>query len=121
MHTVIETREYLASADYEGVTEDERAAIAVYIAQSPTSGDVMKDTGGARKVRIAAKGKGKSGGFRVITFFGGHDIPVFLLDIYSKGTKENLSQAQRNAMRKFLTVLPATWRAAAARARRQRE
>jgi len=71
-----------------------------------------QDTGGARKVRIAAKGRGRSGGYRIITFFGGDDIPVFLLKIYSKGTKSNLSQAERNELRQVLTGLPAAWRAA---------
>jgi len=46
----------------------------------------------------------------VISFFAADDIPVFLLDVYSKDTQGNLSQAQRNELRKLLTALPRVWR-----------
>jgi hypothetical protein len=54
--------------------------------------------------------KGKSGGYRIITFYADEDIPVFLLDIYSKDTQANLSQAERNELREILTALPQVWR-----------
>jgi hypothetical protein len=115
MHTVIETPAFLASAADEGIGEDDRLAIVSYIAGDPKAGDVMAGTGGARKVRVAGRGKGKSGGYRVITFFGGDDIPVFLLDVYGKDSQANLSKADRNELRKILTALPKEWRAATAK------
>ena len=119
MQTVIETPAYLASADEEGLTESERAAIASALARNPAVGDLMPGTGGARKVRFSGRGKGKSGGYRVITFYGGEDIPVFLLDVYGKGSRANLSKAARNELRTVLTALPRAWREQAkARARR---
>lgn len=66
------------------------------IAENPDVGVEMKGTGGARKIRFAGREKGKSGGYRVITFFAGTDIPVFLLAIFSKGEKANLLQSERN-------------------------
>jgi hypothetical protein len=111
VHTVIETPAFLASARDEGIDDDERTNIVTYIATSPRAGDVVQGTGGARKVRIAGRGKGKSGGYRVITFYAEEDIPVFLLDVYSKGGKTNLSKAERNELRAVLTALPAKWRA----------
>jgi hypothetical protein len=110
MHTVIETPAFLASAADERIGEDEREAIVSYVAANPDAGDVMPGTGGARKVRFAGRGKGKSGGYRVITFYAAYDIPVFLLDVYSKDAQANLSQAQRNELRKTLTALPRAWR-----------
>ncbi|WP_349963384.1 type II toxin-antitoxin system RelE/ParE family toxin [Rhizobium sp. ZPR3] len=110
MHTVIETPAYLASAKDESVTEDERNAIVSYLAANPDAGVIMSGTGGARKLRFAARGKGKSGGYRIITFYADEDIPVFLLDIYSKDTQANLSQAERNELREILTALPQAWR-----------
>ena len=68
-------------------------------------------TGGARKVRFAGRGKGKSGGYRVVTYFAGEDIPVFLLALFSKGERENLSKAERNALRKELAGIAADYRA----------
>ncbi|NSZ10123.1 MULTISPECIES: type II toxin-antitoxin system RelE/ParE family toxin [Agrobacterium] len=110
MHSVVETPAYLASAKDENVSEAERAAIIDYIAANPDAGAIMAGTGGARKLRFAGRGKGKSGGFRIITFYAAEDIPVFLLDIYSKDTQANLSKAEQNQLRQVLTVLPDLYR-----------
>jgi hypothetical protein len=111
VQTVIETPAFLASTRDEGMGEDERGRMVSAIARNPEMGEVMPGTGGARKIRFAGRGKGKSGGYRVITFFGGGDMPVFLLDVYGKGTQANLSQAERNELRSILTELPRQWRA----------
>lgn len=110
MHTVVETPAFLASAKDEGISNEERMAIVNIIAGDPASGAIMKGTGGARKARVAKRGGGKSGGYRVITFFAGEDMPVFLLDIYSKDSQANLSTAERNELRSILTDLPRVWR-----------
>lgn len=110
MHTVIEMHGYLSSAKDENVTEEERSEIVSFIASNPDAGDIMAGTGGARKVRFGGRGKGKSGGYRIVTFYAAEDMPVFLLDIYSKDTQANLSKADRNELRKILTSLPQLWR-----------
>ena len=110
MQAVIETPAYLTSVKEEGVTDHEREEIVSFIAKNPTAGELMVGTGGARKLRVAGRGKGKSGGYRVITFYAADDIPVFLLDIYSKDSQANLSNAERNELRKILTDLPRVWR-----------
>jgi hypothetical protein len=110
VHTVIETPAFLTSAAEEGISEAERAEIVAYIAANPDAGEIMAGTGGARKVRVAGRGKGKSGGYRVITFYADGDIPVFLLDVYSKASQANLSKADRNELKKVLTALPKAWR-----------
>jgi mRNA-degrading endonuclease RelE of RelBE toxin-antitoxin system len=69
MQTVIETSSYLADAKAAPLTEAERDAIVDMIASNPEAGDEITGTGGARKVRVAGRGKGKSGGYRVITFY----------------------------------------------------
>jgi len=69
MHTVVETPSYLASAKEEKMTEAEMKAAVDLIAANPEAGDVIVGAGGCRKVRIAGKGKGKSGGYRVVTYF----------------------------------------------------
>jgi hypothetical protein len=111
MHTVIETPAYLASAREVGLTNEERDEIVTYLARQPDAGDLIPGTGGARKLRFAGRSKGKSGGYRVITFFADEEIPVFLLDIYGKDSRANLSQTGRNELRKMLTALPRAWRA----------
>lgn len=110
MQTVIETPAYLSSAKDEKMSDSDKQHIIDYLAENPDAGDLMSGTGGARKVRIAGNGGGKSGGYRVITFYAAHDIPVFLLDVYSKSDQENLSDAEKNELRKILTSLPREWR-----------
>jgi len=68
------------------------------IATDPMLGDAIIGSGGCRKVRFAGRGKGKSGGYRVITFFSGPDIPAFLLTVFGKGEKSTLSDGEVNAL-----------------------
>ena len=108
MQTVIETPSYLRAAKQAGVSDSEREAIVDMLAADPLAGDVMPGCGGARKVRVAGKGKGKSGGYRVISFYGGHTIPVFLLTLFAKGEKVSLSKEERNAISERVKLLPAS-------------
>ena len=105
MHTVIETTAYLRAAHDAGLNESERDAIVTMIANDPAAGDEIVGTGGCRKVRVAGRGKGKSGGYRLITFFSGADIPVYLVTIFSKGQRSDLSAAERNGLAKFVRTL----------------
>ena len=63
--TVIETPVFTKKAA-DLLTDDEREEFAVFISQNPTSGSVVKGSGGVRKIRWARSGSGKSGGVRVI-------------------------------------------------------
>lgn len=100
MHTVVETPEYLSAARKAGMTDAERESAVSFLASKPDAGDIIPGTGGCRKVRIAKEGKGKSGGYRVITYYTVEDEPVFLLTVISKGRQANLSSAQKNELKK---------------------
>lgn len=104
METVVETSAYLAAAKDAGMTDDERIAAVNLVSADPEAGDLMVGTGGCRKVRLAGKGKGKSGGYRLITFYraGGR---VFLLTVFAKGERANLSQGERNALKAITALL----------------
>ncbi|MBI3500002.1 MAG: type II toxin-antitoxin system RelE/ParE family toxin [Proteobacteria bacterium] len=115
MHSVIETRSFLRDAQNVGMSESEREAIVAAISRDPKRGDLMQGTGGARKIRFAGRGKGKSGGYRVVTFYAADAIPVFLLAVISKGERANLSRAEQNALRVELAGLVDDYRAGAAR------
>jgi hypothetical protein len=110
MQVVIETPGYLADAKDIGLTDNERRFIVDFVAGNPDTGVEIKGTGGARKLRFAGRGKGKSGGYRVITFYAGKDIPVFLLSIFSKGEKANLSQSERNELKEILRSIAESYR-----------
>lgn len=111
MHAVIETSGYLKDAANAGIPDAERAAIKRFLSENPQAGDLMEGTGGARKIRFAGRGKGKSGGYRIITYFGGGDVPIFLLAALSKGERENLSKAERNELKKELEGLAEDYKA----------
>ena len=99
VQTVVETPTYLAVAT-KLFGEEERAEIVALIAADPECGDVIRGTGGFRKVRVARKGMGKSGGARVVYIWRNQRFPVFLIAVFAKNQKENLSMAERNALRK---------------------
>jgi len=99
VHTVVETPTYLASAN-KRFSEKERADIVALLAADPECGDLIRGTGGFRKVRVARKGMGKSGGARVVYIWRNERFPVFLITVFPKNEKENLSMAERNALKK---------------------
>jgi hypothetical protein len=68
------------------------------LATNPLAGEIMPGCGGARKLRVARPGGGKSGGYRVITHFAGDDVPIFLLTVFGKTEKVTLTKAERNAL-----------------------
>ncbi len=111
MHTILLTPTFQRQADREGLSEDKVFEIASVIAADPLGGDLMAGTGGARKMRHAGRGHGKSGGYRTIHYFGGQDVPVFLLAVYGKGGKANLTPAERNQLAVALPKIAAAYRA----------
>jgi hypothetical protein len=112
MQCVVETESFVKAAKEYGVSDEERHRIVKFVADNPDAGDVIPGTGGARKIRFPFRNKGKSGGVRVITFFAGEDIPVFLLEMFAKGDRINLSQAERNEFRQTLGEMANSYRAA---------
>jgi len=91
MHTVVET----FCAKPASSSDAEREGVVSTIAKDPEIGDVIAGTGGFRKVRVALQGGGKSGGSRDET------MPVFLMQIYAKNDKANLSAAEKNQLKKL--------------------
>ena len=99
VQTVVETPTYLAIAN-KLFSEEERADIVAMLAADPECGDLIRGTGGFRKVRVARKGMGKSGGARVVYIWRNQRFPVFLITVFAKNQKENLSMTERNTLRK---------------------
>ena len=87
------------AAKKSGLTQGERDALIVALEQSPAAGDLIPGAGGARKLRLARAGGGKSRGYRVITYFGGGGMPVYLLDIFAKNVKADLSAEERKTVK----------------------
>jgi hypothetical protein len=79
--------------------DDHCALLESYLAENPTAGDVMQGTGGLRKLRWAAMGKGKRGGVRVIYFHVLAASQIRLLLVYRKGIKDDLTAAEKAWLR----------------------
>jgi hypothetical protein len=99
VQTVVETPSYLAVAS-KLFNKRERGDIVTMVAANPECGAVMAGTGGFRKARIARQGMGKSGGARIVYIWRNDKFPVFLIAVFPKNAKENLSQAERNALKR---------------------
>ncbi len=86
-------------------TPAERAVVELEIALSPTAWPVIRGTGGARKARASRAGRGKSGGARIIYFVVSRRDVIYLIDMYAKSEKEDLSDAQKREIRKLVVAL----------------
>lgn len=109
MQTVVETPGYLKAAEAIFSVE-ERSQIVAQIAANPECGDVMQGTGGFRKVRLARSGMGKRGGARLIYIVRGEAFPIFLITVYAKNEKQNLTKQQRNQLAKRADEIFAKYR-----------
>jgi hypothetical protein len=102
--TVAEMPEYIRRAE-KLLSESERTDLIDYVAANPRAGDLIQGIGGIRKLRWARSGRGKSGGVRVIYYFHSEVLPLYLLTVFGKGEKADLSQAERNELAKLVQVL----------------
>lgn len=106
LQTVVETPVFIRRAD-KLLDEDERSALIAYLAGHPLEGDEIVGTGGVRKLRFAAMGKGKSGGVRVIYYVYDRDLPIYALLIYGKNERADLTSEQRKAVSTFAASIKA--------------
>ena len=86
---------------------EEEAWLDNTLARRPDVGAIIRGTGGVRKLRVALPGRGKSGGARVIYYYHGRADRVFLIRVYPKNRKDDLTGAERSEMRKLTTLLEA--------------
>lgn len=82
--------------------EDDLAALQTLLMLHPDAGDVLPGSGGLRKVRVPAKGKGKRGGARVIYFWVTADDQIFLLYAYAKNERTDITPKQAKLFRESL-------------------
>jgi len=75
---------------YDYLSEDEYAGLQSFLLQYPEAGNIVRGSGGVRKIRWGMFGKGKSGGVRVIYYFKRQDDEIWMLTIYSKNETESI-------------------------------
>src|SRR5438132_4677550 len=95
--TVAETAVFMRQA--AGIwSEDDRSSFIDFIARNPEVGDLIPQTGGVRKVRWSRQGMGKRGGVRVIYYYHAPDTPLYLLMVYAKAQRDDLSPDSRRTV-----------------------
>ena len=104
--TFIQTREFSRNWDDLGFHDEDLRLLELDIMNNPDKYPIMKGTGGLRKARIAlGDNKGKSGGARVCYVDFVFAETVYLITVYPKNEKDNLSKEERNEIKKVIEAL----------------
>jgi mRNA-degrading endonuclease RelE of RelBE toxin-antitoxin system len=104
LQTIAETPLFVRRAR-KLLSEDEYDNMIAFLAAYPLAGDEIVGTGGVRKIRFSAKGRGKSGGVRVIYYFYDQDIPIYALLVYGKNERADLTSEQRRIVAAFAAAI----------------
>lgn len=102
--TVAETTFYTKKSE-DLLIEEERISIVDFLSSNPTAGKLVRGTGGIRKLRWAREGGGKSGGLRIIYYFHSERMPLWLLTLFAKNKREDLSPDQRKVLCRLVESL----------------
>ena len=87
------------------LTESEIVMLEKSIAERPDANPVISGTGGVRKARWARSGMGKRGGVRAVYYFIPRADVVYMLDIYAKNEKSDLTPADKRELRAIVSML----------------
>ena len=102
--TVAEMPSYTSKAS-KLLTVAERDTVVWTVANEPESGVLIQGTGGIRKIRFGIGSRGKRGGVRVAYFFHNEHMPIYMLAIFAKNEKSDLSASERSALAKLTRSL----------------
>lgn len=91
-------------------TDEERTELILFLASNPLAGSEIPGTGGVRKIRFGAKGKGKRGGARVIYYWYSEDAPLYALLAYGKNEKTDLTADEAKAVEAFAKAIKNAYR-----------
>jgi mRNA-degrading endonuclease RelE of RelBE toxin-antitoxin system len=86
------------------LNDEEYRCFQLELDSNPKQGDVIQDTGGLRKIRVASKGKGKRGGTRIIYYFFAEKCRFYLLTIYAKNEVADLTLEQKKQLKVFMEM-----------------
>lgn len=89
----------------ELLSDDEYRELQNTLAEDPGRGDIIKGGGGIRKLRHAVQGRGKSGGVRVIYYWAKDNHQIFMLVVYPKAKKDNLTDKETAILREYVKGL----------------
>jgi hypothetical protein len=89
----------------EILSDEDLRELQAFLINRPDAGDVIPGTGGVRKVRWSAQGKGKRGGARIIYYFVRQRDCIYLLFAYTKNVQVDLSHKQKKEVAQLIQDL----------------
>ena len=102
---------YETTSFTEGVSklraQDQCLELKEELTRNPEKGNLLRGTGGFRKIRMRLPGRGKSGGARVIYYYLSADGVVYLVSLYAKNVQEALTAKQTKQLKELSTVIEA--------------
>ncbi len=101
----IETSEFRRRWSKLGLGEEDLRELQGYLLEHPNAGDVVQGTGGVRKLRWARPGRGKSGGVRTIYVDLADRETMWLITVFSKNERTDLSAEERNEIKRFVKMI----------------
>lgn len=110
MQTVVETPIFSRQAE-KLFDEDQKRDLIDFLAANPEAGDEIPGTGGVRKLRFAALGRGKRGGSRVIYYYLDETIPIYALLVYAKNAKTDMNPDETRTVAALAAELKKAWKA----------
>lgn len=103
--TFIETNEFTRKWEQLGLTDEELRKLENSILENPQIGKIVKGIGKLRKMRFSLPGRGKRGSMRICYVDFLIQETVYMITAYAKNERENLSQKERNDIKKAIDIL----------------
>ncbi len=107
--TLWETATFIRQSE-QLLSPEEDAALKFSLGMDPEAGDLIPNTGGARKLRWAVGSQGKRGGVRVVYYFGGDDMPLIMFAVYKKGRKDDLTEKEKSELKTVIKQIRNAYR-----------
>jgi mRNA-degrading endonuclease RelE of RelBE toxin-antitoxin system len=83
------------------LSDEDYAALQTHLVRRPDAGDLIRETGGLRKVRWTSEGRGKRGGTRIVYYHVVSAAQIRMILIYRKGIKDDLTPKEKAVLRKL--------------------
>lgn len=103
--TFIEVPTFTKKWNELGLTDEDLRNLEKILIENPKAGDVMKGTGGIRKIRISSENTGKRGGGRVIYVDIEWKETIYFINVYAKNEKDDLTEAEKKAFKAVVKIL----------------
>ncbi|MDF1857063.1 type II toxin-antitoxin system RelE/ParE family toxin [Pseudooceanicola sp.] len=91
------------------LSESEHDQLVDWLALNPDVGDIIQGANGVRKARWAYGSKGKRGGLRVIYYFRDLNMPIYVLAVYRKNEKLNITATEKRIISQMVDQIVEQW------------